>query len=88
MYIQFRVLVRREHEECRELTKFYLVHQTDLRGAPLIIIKQSVFVTGQVDSQALQVSSFHNAGVCIFAKTNVFLIIYSYKTNPSFLPCP
>ena len=34
---------------------------------------------------------FHNADVCIFAKTTELfncLIIFSYKTNPSFSPCP
>ena len=34
-------------------------------------------------------SFFHNADVCLFAKTTaLILIIYSYKTNPSFLPSP
>ena len=31
---------------------------------------------------------FHNADVCIFAKTMHCLIIYLYKTNPWFSPCP
>ena len=81
-------LVKRKHGESQELTNILFCLSNIFRGAPFIILEQSVFVTGRVDSQAFQVSIFHNADVCIFAKLMYYLIIYSYKTNPSFLPCP